>query len=47
MGRNAYLETQEKIYQKPLDVGEQMGMQKMWDYMQIAKRTGDSERSVK
>ena len=41
MGRNAYIETQEKIYQKHLDVGEQMGLQKMWDYMQIALRSPD------
>ena len=32
---NAYLQRQEQQYQKFLDVGEQFGMQKMWDYIQI------------
>ena len=39
--KNAYLERQGQVNQKFLDVGEQMGMQKMWDYMQIALRDPD------
>lgn len=35
---NAYLKKQEEIQQKFLDVGEEMGMQKMWDYFQIVLR---------
>lgn len=35
---NAYLERQDAVKQKYLDVGEEMGMQKMWDYIQIALR---------
>lgn len=35
---NAYLQKQDQIRQKHLDVGEEMGMQKMWDYIQIALR---------
>ena len=41
MGRNAYLEQQANLKQKILDVGEEMGMQKMWDYIQIALRDPD------
>lgn len=41
MAKNAYMEQQQAIRQKYLDVGEEMGMQKMWDYVQIALR--DSE----
>ena len=36
--KNAYLEKQRKLQQGFLDVGEEMGLQKMWDYMQIALR---------
>lgn len=35
---NAYLDRQHQRDQKCLDVGEEMGMQKMWDYIQIALR---------
>ena len=33
---NAYLQKRESEKQTFLDVGEQFGMQKMWDYVQIA-----------
>ena len=35
---NAYLDKQRAVQQKFLDVGEEMGMQKMWDYVQLALR---------
>lgn len=35
MGKNRYLEKQRNMYQGFLDAGEQMGMQKMWDYLQV------------
>ena len=35
---NAYLQKRESEKQTFLDVGEQFGMQKMWDYVQIALR---------
>lgn len=38
MAKNAYLEQKHAIEQKILDVGEQMGMQKMWDYVQTQLR---------
>ena len=36
--KNAYLERRNAVNQAMLDAGEQMGMQKMWDYLQIALR---------
>lgn len=36
--KNAYMEQQQAIRQKFLDVGEEMGMQKMWDYVQTQLR---------
>ena len=36
--KNTYLERQRERDQKFLDAGERMGIQKMWDYMQIALR---------
>ena len=41
MGENAYLRKQKEIKQTCLDVGEEMGMQKMWDYVQLAVRDPD------
>lgn len=38
MGKNGYLEKQRAVQQGFLDVGEQFGMQKMWDYVQIVLR---------
>ena len=38
MAKNDYLDRQHRRDQKFLDVGEEMGMQKMWDYVQIALR---------
>ena len=38
---NAYLQRQTELKQKFLDVGEEMGMQKMWDYVQLALRDPD------
>ena len=35
---NAYLEQRRAEQQKFLDVGEQLGMQKMWDFIQLALR---------
>ena len=35
---NAYLDKQNRRDQAILDTGEMMGMQKMWDYIQIALR---------
>lgn len=36
--KNAYLERQRQRDQAMLDAGEQLGIQKMWDYIQIALR---------
>ena len=36
--KNTYLDRQRERDQKFLDAGERMGIQKMWDYMQIALR---------
>ena len=38
MGGNKYLERQRQRDQAFLDAGERMGIQKMWDYFQIALR---------
>lgn len=38
MGKNGYLAKKNAMYQGFLDVGEQMGMQKMWDYIQVTLR---------
>lgn len=38
MGKNTYLDRQKAMQQACLDTGEQMGIQKMWDYFQIALR---------
>ena len=35
MGRNGYLEKRQAMNQGFLDVGEQFGIQKIWDYLQI------------
>lgn len=37
-GKNTYLERKKAVNQGFLDAGEQIGLQKMWDYMQIALR---------
>lgn len=37
-GGNAYLKKQQAERQVCLDIGEEMGMQKMWDYLQIVLR---------
>lgn len=34
-GKNAYLEKQRKARQVTLDIGEEMGIQKCWDYFQL------------
>lgn len=34
-GHNAYLKKQQAERQAALDLGEEMGMQKMWDYVQM------------
>ena len=39
--KNAYLEKRKALNQGFLDVGEEMGLQKMWDYVQIALRDPD------
>ena len=36
--KNTYLDRQRERDQKFLDAGERMGIQKMWDYIQIALR---------
>ena len=36
--KSGYLERRQAVNQAFLDAGEQMGIQKMWDYMQIALR---------
>lgn len=38
MGKNNYLARQKSVHQGFLDAGEQMGMQKMWDYFQLVLR---------
>ena len=35
---NAYLDKQEKLRKTFLGIGEEVGMQKMWDYVQLALR---------
>ena len=35
MAKKDYLDRQRAMYQGLLDVGERLGMQKMWDYVQI------------
>ena len=37
-GRNKYLDRQRERDQGFFDAGERIGIQKMWDYMQIALR---------
>lgn len=41
MAKNGYLQKQRDMQQGFLDVGEQLGMQKMWDFIQIALRDPD------
>lgn len=41
MGKNGYLEKRQALNQGFLDAGEQMGMQKMWDYIQLTLRDPD------
>lgn len=36
--KNSYLERRNAVYQQMLDTGEELGVQKMWDYVQIALR---------
>ena len=38
MAKNGYLERRDAREQAILDAGESMGMQKMWDYIQLALR---------
>ncbi len=38
MGKNGYLERRQALNQGFFDAGEQMGMQKMWDYIQLTLR---------
>ena len=38
MSKNGYLEMRQALNQGFLDVGEQLGMQKMWDYVQASLR---------
>lgn len=40
-GHNAFLQRQEDIKQHYFDVGQEIGMQKMWDYVQLALRDPD------
>lgn len=40
-GNNAYLKKQQAQRQAVLDIGEEMGMQKMWDYVQMCLRDPD------
>lgn len=37
-GKNKYLERQRTINQTYLDIGEEMGLQKMWDWVQMGLR---------
>lgn len=39
---NAYLEKQRKLQQAYFDAGEEIGIQKAWDYIQIALRDPDA-----
>ena len=41
MAKNDYLARQRAMQQGFLDVGEEMGMQKMWDYIQLVLRDPD------
>lgn len=41
MGKNGYLQRRQAMNQGLLDVGEQLGMQKMWDYIQVTLRDPD------
>ena len=41
MGKNGYLEKRQALNQGFLDAGEKMGMQKMWDYIQLTLRDPD------
>ena len=41
MGKNGYLQKRQALNQGFLDAGEQMGMQKMWDYIQLTLRDPD------
>lgn len=36
--KSAYIEKREAVNRAMLDAGEELGMQKMWDYIQIALR---------
>ena len=36
--KNSYLERRQNVNQAFLDAGEQLGMQKMWDYIQMSLR---------
>lgn len=38
MKKNAYLAAQREAAQELLDIGERMGMQKFWDYLQLTLR---------
>lgn len=38
MGKNGYLERKRAMNQGFLDAGEQLGVQKMWDYIQLTLR---------
>ena len=38
MGENGYLKRQKASRQAALDMGEQLGFQKMWDYVQMSLR---------
>lgn len=38
MSKSGFLEKQRALQQGFLDTGEEMGMQKMWDYVQLALR---------
>lgn len=38
MSKNGYLEKRAALNQGLLDAGEQLGMQKMWDYIQLTLR---------
>ena len=41
MGSNGYLARKNAMYQGFLDAGERLGMQKMWDYIQLTLRDPD------
>jgi hypothetical protein len=41
MAKNDFLAKQRALHQGFLDTGEQMGMQKMWDYIQLTLRDPD------